>query len=177
MGFNTTDALTINHEKECLLLLTNTGGASTRLMLLPSTMRRKLDKEGGKPGDVQKENSDNGNKLTKSHRMVIRQGTERHYQSVELMQIKSSMKSGLHEDHEQAVMEAIEMEAMRDIKLNGMLDDDSEDEDSSEDELKIDEDYMMDDEEDEEHNDENVTRNHQKSGNNIARIASVCVAR
>uniref|UniRef100_A0A8D9F561 Zinc finger protein 1 n=2 Tax=Cacopsylla melanoneura TaxID=428564 RepID=A0A8D9F561_9HEMI len=126
-----------------------------------------LDGEGGdcgEGGDVQKENSDDGNKLTKSRRMVIRQETDRHCQSgEELMQIKSNMKNGLHEDHEQAVMEAIEMEAMRDIKMNGMMDDESEDEDSSEDELKIDEDYMMDDEEEEEANDENVTRNHQKS--------------
>uniref|UniRef100_A0A8D8Z102 Uncharacterized protein n=1 Tax=Cacopsylla melanoneura TaxID=428564 RepID=A0A8D8Z102_9HEMI len=122
-----------------------------------------LDGEGGdcgEGGDVQKENSDDGNKLTKSRRMVIRQETDRHCQSgEELMQIKSNMKNGLHEDHEQAVMEAIEMEAMRDIKMNGMMDDESDDEDSSEDELKIDEDYMMDDEEEEEANDENVTRN------------------
>ncbi|KAI5699226.1 hypothetical protein M8J77_005482 [Diaphorina citri] len=62
---------------------------------------------------------------------------------------------------ERAVMEAIEMEAMRDMKLNGILDEDSSDDEDSEDELKIDEDYIDDDED--ETNDENVNRNHQKS--------------
>ncbi|KAI5723691.1 hypothetical protein M8J76_009673 [Diaphorina citri] len=138
-------------------------------MLETLNLSRSPPESEAEGGEVQKENSDDGNKPNLG-RMVIRHAmspdTHRDLQIGGKDSKNSiSMKNGLHEDHEQAVMEAIEMEAMRDMKLNGILDEDSSDEEDSEDELKIDEDYIDDD--DDETNDENVNRNHQKSGEKI----------